>query len=225
MKSSQFNTSLFPQFINTLLHTKRVSKKHKLALRLYDSAVPCQTLHPGLISYLLPLDVEKGITLSILDQAPLDLDRHITLTLLDQALSDDSGFGYCGALHLIHHLSSAHIDLKLEVAKRLLTTTFNKLNSPFLIAKQTGWQESISRLLVRKLITQSRDGAQDNDSKDIQSIGFEESGDFAMELMSFDERTMELSNHSGRDHNVILNEIQASVSEAANVIEHEIKGE
>lgn len=209
------------QFINTLLHTKRVSKKYKLSLRLHDSTIPCQTLYPGLISYLLPLEVDKAITLTILDHAPLILDQSITLILLEQALSDDSGFGYCGALHLIHHLSSASLDLKLEVARRILTTTFNKLNSPFLIAKQIGWQESISRLLVRKLITLN-DMGNSNDSKD--TIGFEENGEFSMDLMAFDEKTMELSNHTGRDHNVILNEIQASVTEAANVIEHEIKG-
>lgn len=194
-----------------MLYTKRVSKKHKLTLRLNDPSIPCQTLYPGLISHLLPLDLDKGIT----------------LTLLDQALSDDSGFGYCGALHLIHHLSSIDLDLKLEVAKRLLTTTFNKLNSPFHIAKQTGWQESISRLLVRKLITSSYTGnGNDALGKDIQNIPFEESGDFSMDLMNFDEKTLELSQHSGtgRDHNVILNEIQASVTEAANVIEHEFKG-
>lgn len=48
----------------------------------------------------------------------------------------DSSFGYCGALHLIHNLSSADIHLKLEISKKMLTTTFNKLNSPFLVAKQ-----------------------------------------------------------------------------------------
>lgn len=202
-----------------------MSKKYKLSLRLHDASVPCQSLYPGLISYLLPLEVEKGITLTTLDQASLALDQTVTLTLLEQALADDSGFGYCGALHLIHHLSGADLDLKLEVARRLLTTTFNKLNSPFLVAKQIGWQESISRLLVRKLITLNDMGS-GGDNKDIPSIGFEESGEFAMDLMTFDEKTMELSNHSmsGRDHNVILNEIQASVTEAANVIEHEIKG-
>lgn len=43
--------------------------------------------------------------------------------------------------------------------------------------------------------------------------------------MTFDEKTMELNPHEGnKDHNVILTEIQASVTEAANVIEHEIKG-
>lgn len=214
--------SFILQFIGILLNTKRVSKKYKLSLRLHDATVPCQSLYPGLISYLLPLEVEKGITLTTLDQASLVLDQTVTLTLLEQALADESGFGYCGALHLIHHLSGAELDLKLEVARRLLTTTFNKINSPFMVAKQIGWQESISRLLVRKLITLSDIGS-GAESKDIP---FEESGDFTMDLMTFDEKTLELSNHSmsGRDHNVILNEIQASVTEAANVIEHEIKG-
>lgn len=46
-----------------------------------------------------------------------------------------------------------------------------------------------------------------------------------MDLMTFDEKTMELSPHeSGKEHNLTLTEIQASVTEAANVIEHEIKG-
>ncbi len=36
---------------------------------------------------------------------------------------------------------------------------------------------------------------------------------------------MELSPHDGsKEHNLTLTEIQASVTEAANVIEHEIKG-
>lgn len=43
--------------------------------------------------------------------------------------------------------------------------------------------------------------------------------------MTFDEKTLELSEHEGiKDHHLLLTEFQASVSEAANVIEHEIKG-
>lgn len=195
-----------------LLNSKRISKKHKLAVRLYDSSIGCQTLYPGLISHMLPLD----------------LDRDIILSLLDLSLSDDSGFGYCGALHLIHHLSEVDLDLKLEIANKLLTVTFNKLNSPFHIAKQIGWQESVARLLVRKHRTSSYT-VEGNYvlGKDIQNQPFDESGvEFAMDMLTFDEKTMELSSQSSLnrgDHNIILNEIQASVTEAANVIEHEIK--
>lgn len=194
-----------------MLNTKRISKKHKLALRLYDSSLSCQTLYPGLVSHLLPLN----------------LDRQIILDLIDLALADDSGFGYCGALHFIHHLSEADIDLKLEIAKKLLQVTFNKLNSPFHIGKQVGWQESIARLLVKKHITASYtvEGSYVI-GKDIQNVPYDEGVEFAMDMLAFDEKNMELETQSinNKDHNLILNEIQASVTEAANVLEHEIKG-
>lgn len=210
MEMTNFFHSL--QFLSCLLNTKRVSKKHKSAVRLYDPTISCQTLYPGLISHMLPLD----------------LDRDIILMLLDLALCDDSGFGYCGALHLIHHLSEADIELKIEVAKKLLTVAYSKLNSPLHIAKQCGWQESIARLLVRKHITSSYT-VEGNYvlGKDIQYQPFDETGvEFAMDVLTFDEKSMELGSQSSmnRDHNLILNEIQASVTEAANVIEHEIKG-
>lgn len=180
-----------------------------MAVRLYDANIGFQTLYPGLISHMLPLE----------------LDRDNILALLDLALSDDSGFGYCGALHLIHHLSEADIDLKLEVAKKFITVTFNKLNSPSHIAKQVGWQESIARLLVRKHITSSFT-IEGNYvlGKDVQDQAFDDGGvEYAEDVLTFDEKNMELSSQS-LHHSAIINEIQASVSGAANVIEHEIKG-
>lgn len=195
--------------MNDLLNTKRVSKKHKLAVRLYDTSIGFQTLYPGLVSHMLPLE----------------LSSENVLALLDLALSDDSGFGYCGALHLIHNLSEVDIDLKLEVAKKLITVTFNKLNSSSHLAKQVGWQESIARLLVRKHITSSFT-VEGNYvlGRDVQDQTFDDGGvEYAEEVLTFDEKSMELSSQP-LHHNVILNEIQASVSGAANVIEHEIKG-
>lgn len=146
--------------------------------------------------------------------------------LLDMALADDSGVGYCGALHLIYHLSEADIDLKLEIAKKIVTVAFNKLNSSCHIAKQIGWQDSIARLLVRKHIT-SNFTVEGNYviGKDVQDHTFDESGvEFAMDMLTFDEKTMELGSQSSMNSNVLLNEIQANFTEAANVIEHEIKG-
>lgn len=126
MKKQHIYLQIF-QFLSSLLNTKRVSKKHKFAVRLHDPTIACQTLYPGLISHMIPLDYNQDLILS----------------LLDLALSDDSGFGYAGALHLVYHLSEADIDLKLEVAKKVVTVAFNKLNSSSHIAKQVGWQESI----------------------------------------------------------------------------------
>lgn len=51
-----------------LLSTNRVSKKHKLSLRLHDSTVAAQSLYPGLISHMMPLDLDRAILLSLLDQ-------------------------------------------------------------------------------------------------------------------------------------------------------------
>lgn len=201
----------FRQFLNCLLSTKRVSKKHKWAVRLHDPQISCQTLYPGLISHMLPLD----------------FNQDIILMLLDMALADDSGFGYCGALHMIYHLSEADIDLKLEVAKKIVTVAFNKLNSSIHIAKQCGWQDSIARLLVRKHIT-SNFTVEGNYviGKDIQDHTFDETGvEFAMDMLTFDEKSMELGSQSSiHNSNLLLNEIHANFTEAANVIEHEIKG-
>lgn len=195
--------------MSCLLNTKRVSKKHKWAVRLHDPSISCQTLYPGLISHLLPIDYSS----------------EIILALIDLTLADDSGFGYCGALNLIYHLSEGNIDLKLEIAKKILSVLFNKLNSPSQFAKQVGWQESITRLLVRKHIS-TEYTVEGNYvlGKDIQDHPFDDGGvEFAMDMLTFDENTMEISSQSS-NHNVLLNEIQANFTEAANVIEHEIKG-
>lgn len=197
--------------MNCLLSTKRVSKKHKWAVRLHDPTISCQTLFPGLISHMLPLDYSPDII----------------LMLLDMTLADDSGVGYCGALHLIYHLSEVDIDLKLEIAKKIVTVAFNKLNSSIHIAKQCGWQDSIARLLVRKHIA-SNFTVEGNYviGKDIQDHAFDESGvEFAMDMLTFDEKSMELGSQSSMNNsNLLLNELQANITEAANVIEHEFKG-
>lgn len=196
------------QFLSCLSNTKRVSKKHKLAVRLHDPKVVCQTLYPGLINEMLPLE----------------LDTDNILAMIDLMLSVDAGHGYCGALKLIYHLSESNIALKLAIAQKLLHVLFTKLNSASHIAKQIGWQESITRLLVRKHITTNFtvDGSYVL-AKDIQDQTFEDGGvEFAMDMLTFDESNMEISSQSS-SQNVLLNELQANITEAANVIEHEIK--
>lgn len=195
-------------FIGTLLHTKRVSNRHKSSLRLIDASLENHSIYPGLFSYMLPLTVESLVV----------------LMLLDQTLSADSEVGYSGTLCLVHHLSLSDMNLKLEVSRRLLTATFTKQNSPIIIAKQTGWQESISRLLIKNAITNSMCGEKEsmlaNDSTD---LGYDYQND-PNDLITFDEKTMELNYQSFKDSSMILTErLQASVTEAANVIESEIK--
>lgn len=45
-----------------------------------------------------------------------------------------------------------------------------------------------------------------------------------MDMLTFDEKTMELGSQSSINRDHLLNELQANITEAANVIEHEIKG-
>lgn len=194
------------QFFSCLLNTKRVSNRHKASLRLTDNTLECHSLYPGLFSYMLPLVI----------------DSSITLMLLDQALTSDSDSGCSGALFLIHHLSLSDITIKLEVSRRLLTATFTKINSPTTIAKQNGWQESIARLLIKKAIT----GSVSEDKDSILDLNFDETSDLLHQndLITFDEKTMELNYQTLKDSSIILTErLQASVTEAANVIESEIK--
>lgn len=151
----------------------------------------------------------------------MTLEPQIVLMILEQTLSSDSEVGYCGTLSLIHHLCLADINLKLEITRRLLTTTFTKLHSPNLISQQIGWQESISRLLVKKPIANLS-----NDNKNVvDDISFDDNSDILNDdLIIFDEKTMELNYQSIKDSGMILTEkLHAHVSEAAHVIESEIK--
>lgn len=114
------------RFMSVLLQTNRVQNKHKHVLRLHDmtanssSLASTGSLAPGLVSMLLPLDQK----------------RETVLQLLDQQLTDDTGAGYCGALHLMYNLTGAEISLKLEALNALLAATFNKPQCPLLISKQ-----------------------------------------------------------------------------------------
>lgn len=69
-----------------LLNTNRVSKKHKLPLRLYDSTVAAQSLYPGLISHMMPLEMDRIILLSLLDQQLSDGIHYFFLTFLNASL-------------------------------------------------------------------------------------------------------------------------------------------
>uniref|UniRef100_A0A0K8W1H1 Neurobeachin-like protein 1 n=1 Tax=Bactrocera latifrons TaxID=174628 RepID=A0A0K8W1H1_BACLA len=201
------------RFINCLLNTSRVNQKYKQILRLHDNASD-SSLFPGFFSYTIPMT----------------LSSTILFHLVDEMLSSEAD--YAGIIFLVHHISTCALQIKLEIAKRLLQTTFVKHNSPQAIAKQSGWQESIARLLIHKPITNVKPDEEKRKSFGISlDVLLEDNNDFAnqSDLISFCEQQVELDQlakehddeHS--DGGLILNEIQASVTEAANVIESEIK--
>ncbi|XP_011184852.2 neurobeachin-like protein 1 isoform X2 [Zeugodacus cucurbitae] len=201
------------RFINCLLSTSRVNQKYKQILRLHDNASD-SSLFPGFFSYTIPMT----------------LSSTILFHLVDEMLSTDAD--YAGIIFLVHHISACELPIKLEIAKRLLQTTFVKHNSPQAIAKQSGWQESIARLLIHKPITNVKPDEEKRKSFGISlDVLLEDNNDFAnqSDLISFCEQQVELDqlakehDDEQTDGGLILNEIQASVTEAANVIESEIK--
>ncbi|XP_053953173.1 neurobeachin-like protein 1 isoform X1 [Anastrepha ludens] len=201
------------RFINSLLRTLFVNQKYKQILRLHDSATD-KSLFPGLFSYTIPMT----------------LSSTILFHLVDEMLCGEAD--YAGIVFLVHHVSTCELPVKLEIAKRLLQTTFVKQNSPQAIAKQSGWQESIARLLIYKPITNIKPDEEKRKSFGISlDVLLEDNDDFAnqSDLISFCEQQVELDqlgkhpDDEQPDGGLILNEIQASVTEAANVIESEIK--
>uniref|UniRef100_A0A182N771 DUF4704 domain-containing protein n=1 Tax=Anopheles dirus TaxID=7168 RepID=A0A182N771_9DIPT len=208
---SEVHTKLI-KFITGMLCTKRISAKHKAALRLYDTTIECHSLYPGLFSFMLPFELEP----------------HVILGLLDLNLSSDTEMGYAGALCLIYHANLSELSLKLEIARRLMTSTFTKPKAPQMIAKQVGWQESIARLLIKKPVANrleegSDSGQQQNLLTDMDEVVKRESESSAVgaggidDLIVFDEENLELQvQEGGKQPNSFM-------VEAATAIEHEIK--
>lgn len=74
----------------------------------------------------------------------------ILLKLLFIFLDTDNSFS--ASLILTHALCQADLAIKVEIAQKLLTATFMRPGAPQLIAKQSAWQDSITRLLIKKPI-------------------------------------------------------------------------
>lgn len=63
----------------------------------------------------------------------------------------DSVCTYPAILSILHRLAYEDIDIKLEVARKLLAMIYMCPNSAKTIAKQPGWQDCVTRLLVHRL--------------------------------------------------------------------------
>ncbi|KQS43568.1 neurobeachin-like protein 1 isoform X1 [Drosophila erecta] len=201
------------RFISGLLATSRVHQKYKQVLRLYDQTTE-QSMFPGFFSFITPLSLSSTILFHLVDEM--------------LGLQPD----YAGLIFLVYHVSSCDLPVKLEIAKRLLQTTFVKQQSTAAMAKQTGWQESIARLLIRKPITSSPPDEEKRRSFGINlDVLLEDNSNFLAQadLITFSEQEIGLAQLQQQqqeelsDSGLILNEIQASVTEAATVIESEIK--
>ncbi|GAB0094777.1 neurobeachin-like protein 1 [Sergentomyia squamirostris] len=141
-----------------LLLTKWVSHRHKSYLSLQDKFIKGQSLYPGLLNYLFHVRLE---------------DRILT-NLAEQMLSSNTESGYCGIVYLINNLQYRDLNLKLDIMRMLTSTVFTKQNSSSIIAQQAGWQQAITKLLVKKSIKMNMD---DNGQKS------------QMDFISFDDKT------------------------------------
>ncbi len=64
----------------------------------------------------------------------------------------DDASTYQGVLGLVHHLQWAPLDVKLEVARRVMTFLFSRPEAPQQLARQIGWQDCLTKLLVKKIL-------------------------------------------------------------------------
>lgn len=63
----------------------------------------------------------------------------------------DSISTYPAILSILHRLAYEDIDIKLEVARKLLAMIYMNPNAAKAFAKQSGWQDCVTRLLVHRL--------------------------------------------------------------------------
>jgi len=59
---------------------------------------------------------------------------------------------YPAILSILHRLAYEDIDIKLEVARKLLAMIYMSPNAAKAFAKQSGWQDCVTRLLVYRLV-------------------------------------------------------------------------
>ncbi|KAG8233664.1 hypothetical protein J437_LFUL013710, partial [Ladona fulva] len=201
------------RLLSILLRTDRVRERNKRHLRLQDigsnhghsSSIG---LYPGLICHWQ-------------DQGSCSPSMEVAMMLLDQMLSTDSPAGYAGTLSL---LSSLHmnedINIRIEAARKVLTTIFMVPNAAKQFATQVGWQECICRLLIRKPINADA-----------------EAGDGLNDLISFGEEREDESAEGTEKDDIITEEIEdeyevslsslprlaTSVTDAACYLENEVK--
>jgi len=124
------------RLLTVLLRTNRVSLRHKFRMQLAESR------YLGLL-HLWFLQAAKS-------KQPVSKEE--ILMLADQMMLFDHATSYQGILGLAHHLCLADTSTKLEIARRIMTWLFARPEMPQHFAKQIGWQESVARLLVKRLL-------------------------------------------------------------------------
>lgn len=95
---------------------------------------------------------------------------------------------------MLKSLQFAKISLKVEAAKRLLTTVFTQPNAPGLIAQQFGWQNTLTKLFVKRSIAPNQEH---NHVKDF--ISFDQEATLYTTPDDVDVEAVEVSESQGLD--------------------------
>ena len=120
------------RLISCLLKTSKISNRHKTRLHLQEAG------------YLGFLYIRQG------KEPPLEMEEVTSLS--NQMMSFDHPSSYQGVLALCHHLYLADIQIKLELARKILTLVYSHPQAPATISRQVGWQGCVSRLLVKEMV-------------------------------------------------------------------------
>ena len=124
--------------ISILLRTNKVSSRHKTRMNLQDSK-----------GYLGLLHLRFKLMSSNSGQ-PVSMEE--ICSLFDQMVLFDDATSYQGILGLIYHLQWSSLDIKLEIARKLMSFMFSKSEIPCNFARQIGWQDCLARLLVKRMV-------------------------------------------------------------------------
>eukprot|EP00090_Calanus_glacialis_P023550 TRINITY_DN363_c0_g1_i1.p1 TRINITY_DN363_c0_g1~~TRINITY_DN363_c0_g1_i1.p1 ORF type:complete len:2732 (-),score=430.45 TRINITY_DN363_c0_g1_i1:184-7587(-) len=120
------------KLIFILLKSNKVSNRHKTRLHLQEA---------GYLGFVYMRSAKEP---------QIEMEEVVNLT--NHMLSFDHPSSYQGILALCHHLYLADIDIKLELARKILTLVYSYPHAPSMISRQIGWQGCIARLLVKEMV-------------------------------------------------------------------------
>eukprot|EP00095_Tigriopus_kingsejongensis_P009861 snap_masked-scaffold853_size88743-processed-gene-0.4 protein:Tk09861 transcript:snap_masked-scaffold853_size88743-processed-gene-0.4-mRNA-1 annotation:"neurobeachin-like protein 1 isoform x3" len=123
------------KMLTAIMRTNRVSVRHKHRMHLFEAKY---------LGFLHLRFKRLG------EDTPVSKDE--ILYYIDQMLLFDDSTTFQGILGLVHYLQWFDLDIKLEIARRIMTFMFTRPDVPMQFARQIGWQDCLTRLLVKKIL-------------------------------------------------------------------------
>ena len=168
------------RLLSTLLRSNKVSTRHKYRMHLAE----CRYL--GFLHLWFKPQPNATSPVEVTSQKSLDdggvaapsfvlPNKEEILLLLDQMMLFDDAATFQGVVGLCHHLQWAPLDVKLEVARRVMSFMFSRPDVPSSVARQVGWQDCLTKLLVKK--TLKLDDESEEEARQIASAASSSAGE------------------------------------------------